>query len=147
MNCTAHSPHPPSPHLLKDQPQPRIPPTPARRLRSESRGETGGAVTLFSPWHFASSPDSPSTAKLELLPRGPHLRLGRQSGNDNGTTVGVQSLSDLTARPWPRAVQREGRASAGSASRRSAWPAGKRSFRTESDPRGSERDCIIALTC
>ena len=107
----------------------------------------GGAVTLFSPWHFASSPDSPSAAKPELLLRGPHLRLGRRSGSNSDANLGVHSLKALTARPWPRAVQREDRASAGSASRRSAWPAGKRSFGPERDPRGSEKDSITALTC
>lgn len=100
---TARSRRPP--HVLREQPQPQMLPTPARRLRSEHRG--GEAVPLPSSRPVAS-PALASPAQLtvcgraqELLPRGPHLRLGRRDGRGSDSTGSGRLQVHCAVLLWP----------------------------------------------
>lgn len=83
----------------------------------------------------------------ELLPRGPRLPPAGRRGSCKVTGNRVQRLKESAALPQQRKTHRQGSASAGSASRRGAQPAGKRSLGPECDSTRRDEHCPSALTC
>ena len=117
---------------------------PAPEVRTPGEGVRGGgrsllALALGQPVHLTVRGQA-----QELLPR---LPPSGRSGSSKVTGSRIQRLKENAALPQQRKTPRQGSASAGSASRRGAQPAGKRSLGPECDSSRTDELCPSALTC